>query len=370
MKDMFRILAINPGSTSTKVAVFENEEKVFDLNLDHASEELARFQEIPDQKDYRRAMIMKALESAGYRIEDMDAFVGRGGGMEPCEGGTYPVEGILLEHAATCHAVKHPSVLGAVLAHEFAVITGRPAYIVNPPDVDELQDVARITGIRGVYRQSRFHALNHKEVGHRAAALLGKQYEESNLIIAHIGGGISIAAHRRGRVVDVNDIVNGDGPMAPTRCGAIPVANVLSLLKDHSPVELKAKTTKNGGIVDLLGTSDMREVSTRMAQGDERARLMYDALIYQIGKAIGSSAAVLHGEVDAVVLTGGIAHDTYVVDSLRTMVGFLAPVLLFPGENEMEALAAGALRVLRGEEKLKVYNGEPAWKGFPWDQKP
>lgn len=365
MEKTFKILAINPGSTSTKVAVFQNDNKVFDLNLNHAAEDLAKFAEIPDQKVYRRDMIMDALQTGGYCIEKMDAFVGRGGGMEPCEGGTYPVEGILLEHAATCHAAKHPSVLGAVLAHEFAEATGKPAYIVNPPDVDELQDVARITGIKGVYRQSRFHALNHKEVGRRAAAANGKTYEESNLIIAHIGGGISVAAHRLGRVVDVNDIINGDGPMAPTRCGAVPVANVLALLKDHSAEELKAMTSKSGGVLNLLGTSDMRNVTARIADGDAFAKLVYDALIYQIGKAIGSCAAVLHGKVDSVVLTGGISHDAYVTESLKEMVGYIAPVQVFPGENEMEALAAGALRVLRGEETLKTYSGFPVWQGFP-----
>ena len=368
MEVVYRILAINPGSTSTKVAVFENEEKVFDLNLNHAVEELARFQEIPDQKDYRRAMIVDALEKAGYRIEDMDAFVGRGGGMESCQAGTYLVGGILLEHAATCHAAKHPSVLGAVLSFEFAMATGKPAYIVNPPDVDELEDVARITGIRGVYRQSRYHVLNQKETGRRAAIAIGKTYDESNLIVAHIGGGISIAAHRRGRVIDVNDIINGDGPMAPTRCGSIAVGSLLALLKDHSPEELKERTSKNGGVADLLGTSDMREVSARIAAGDEHAKLVYDAMIYQIGKAIGSCAAVLHGRIDAIVLTGGISYDAYAVESLREMISFLAPVLVYPGENEMEALAAGALRVLRGEEPLKHYDGLPAWKGFDWDK--
>ena len=368
MEAVYRILAINPGSTSTKVAVFENDEKLFDKNLSHAAEELAQFREIPDQKAYRRDMIIQALREAGFRLEDMDAFVGRGGGMEPCEGGTYPVEGILLEHAATCHAAKHPSVLGAVLSHEFAQATGKPAFIVNPPDVDELQDVARITGVRGVYRQSRFHALNHKEVGRRAAASLSGKYEQCNLIIAHIGGGISIAAHRQGRVVDVNDIINGDGPMAPTRCGGVPVAGILDLLKDHSPAEIREMTTKSGGIVSLLGTSDMREVSRRASAGDGKARLVYDAMLYQIGKAIGSCAAVLHGRIDAIVLTGGISYDAYAVESLREMISFLAPVLVYPGENEMEALAAGALRVLRGEEQLKHYDGLPAWKGFGWDK--
>ena len=369
MMQSFRILAINPGSTSTKVAVFEDEKKVLDRNIDHAAAELARFAEIPDQREYRRDRIVAALAEGGFSIDQMDAFVGRGGGMESCEGGVYPVEGILLEHAATCHTVKHPSVLGAVLAHEFAQAAGKPAYIVNPPDVDELQDVARITGVRGIYRQSRFHALNHKEVGHRAAAALGKTYETSDLIVAHIGGGVSVAAHRQGRVVDVNDIVNGDGPMAPTRCGAVPVAGVLELMRERPADQVKALTTKNGGVVDLLGTSDMRQVTARIAAGDRFAKLVYDALIYQVGKAIGSCAAVLHGRVDSVVLTGGIVHDSYVVDTLREMVGYIASIQVFPGENEMEALAAGALRVMRGQETLKVYTGEPVWKGFAFDEK-
>lgn len=364
MDKVYLILAINPGSTSTKVAVFKNNNKVFDLNIQHEAEELAKFKEIPEQKEYRRDMIIEALSAGGFRIGEMDVFVGRGGGMEPCEGGTYPVEGILLEHAATCHAAKHPSVLGAVLAHEFAGTTGKPAYIVNPPDVDELQDVARITGINGVYRQSRFHALNHKEVGHLSAKALGKKYEEANLVIAHIGGGISVASHRKGRVVDVNDIINGDGPMAPTRCGSISVGSVLELLKKHTVEEIKLKVIKSGGIVDLLDTSDVLEVSQKADAGDAYAKLIMDALIYQIGKAIGSCVAVLEGDVDSIVLTGGISRNQYVINGLKKMVSTFAQVQIFPGENEMEALAAGVMRILRGEEEVKHYDGKPVWNGF------
>lgn len=256
------------------------------------------------------------------------------------------------------------------MSHEFSELTGKPAYIVNPPDVDELQDVARLTGVKGRFNRSRFHALNQKEIGHRAAEGLGKRYEMCNFIIAHIGGGISIAAHRKGRVVDVNDIISGDGPMAPTRCGSLSALDMIELCFDggYTKQELLDLTRKTGGFVSLLGTSDTIEVEQRMKNGDSYAKLVYDAMIYQIGKCIGSMAAVLNGKVDMIVLTGGISHSKYVVDGLKKMCGFLAPLQVFAGEFEMEALAAGALRVLTGEEELKHYAGKPVFQGFEFDK--
>lgn len=356
-KEIIRILAINPGSTSTKIAIFENEDKVWQTNIEHAAEELARFAEIPDQLPYRRDTVLAAVRAAGYELNGIDVFVGRGGGLDPCEGGTYRVGGLLLEHARTCHAAKHPSTLGAVIANEFQLATGGQAFIVNPPDVDEFEPVARISGIKAAPRSSRCHTLNQKEVGHRAAKTLGSTYEQSNFVIAHIGGGISVAAHKKGRIVDTNDIINGDGPMAPTRSGQVAVNDIINMCfsGEYTQKQMKDLVTKSGGIMDHLGTSDMLEVERRIQAGDDYAKLVYEAMIYQVIKQIGAQAAVLGGAVDAVLLTGGIARAERVVNTIEAQTKFIAPLMVYPGEFEMEALANGALRVLRGIEKEKVY---------------
>ncbi|SHN63312.1 butyrate kinase [Desulfitobacterium chlororespirans] len=360
------ILAINPGSTSTKVAVFENETKIFSRTIVHAAEDLQDFPEIPDQLGYRKTMILQALREGGIALEQITAFVGRGGGLNPCQGGTYLVQGLLLEHARTCHTARHPAALGAVLAHELAGEYGKKAYIVDPPDVDEFEPVARITGLKTVCRQSRFHALNQKEVGRRAAADLGKAYEEINLVIVHMGGGISVTAHKQGKAVDSTDTINGDGPMAPTRAGQLPAADLAALCYSgrYTEREIGQLIVKNGGLVDHLGTSDVLEVKERIQQEDARAALIYEALAYQIGKAVGAYAAVLHGEVAAVVLTGGIARDQDLVGRISEMVRYIGPVMVYPGEFEMEALANGVLRVLAGQEQAKEYDGIPPWNGF------
>jgi butyrate kinase len=270
-----RILAINPGSTSTKVAVFEDEKELLSKSVDHDASVLARSEDVPGQIPLRKGAILDALESAGISLDSIDVFVGRGGGLDPCEGGTYVVEGILLEHARTCHAANHPSALGAVLSYEFASARGKPAYIVDPPDVDELMPVARISGLKEVPRESRFHALNQKEACRRAAAAIGKSYEESRFVAAHIGGGISVAAHLYGKVVDVNDIINGDGPMAPTRCGQISVKGIVDLCfgGKHSEKEIRSLISKSGGLVNHLGTSSILEALSLANGGDSCARL-------------------------------------------------------------------------------------------------
>ncbi|MDR0851441.1 MAG: butyrate kinase [Clostridiales Family XIII bacterium] len=353
------ILAINPGSTSTKIAIFKDEENLFQKNVEHSAEELAAFPDIPDQREYRRDMIIDAIAEAGFTISGIDAFVGRGGGLDPCEGGTYKAEGLLLEHARTCHAARHPATLGAVLADEFAKEGGKPAFIVDPPDIDELEPVARISGLKDFPRESRFHALNQREVARRAAAELGKTYETSRLVVGHLGGGVSVAAHKNGRVVDADDILGGDCPMAPTRAGQLTTLDVAKLCFSgaYDQKALLDLITKHGGVVDHLGTSDMQEVSQRAAEGDEYAALVFDALIYQVAKKIGAYAVALKGEVDAIVVSGGITYSDTVVSGLRSYLSFIAPLFVYPGEFEMEALANGALRVLRGEEEAKVYTG-------------
>ena len=364
----FKIFAINPGSTSTKIAMFEGEKETFSKNVSHDAEKLKEFKEISDQFEYRKETILKELDAAGISLEGVDAFSARGGGLVNVEGGVYRIGETLLHHARIGYTVKHPATLGAQLADAFAKEYGGQAFVVNPPDVDEFQDVARVTGLKGVYRESRIHALNQKEIGIRCAALKGVKYEDLNLIICHIGGGISVTAHRQGKMADSNDIANGDGPMAPTRCGQLPVKNVIELCfsGQYTQKDMYNKMTKTGGLVDHLGTSDAREVRSMMEQGNAYAKLIYDAMIYQIGKTAGSMAAVLHGKVDGIVLTGGISHDQYLVDKLSEMIGFIAPITVMAGEFEMEALAAGAIRVLSGQEAAKEYTGVPVWKGFDY----
>lgn len=362
----YKIFAINPGSTSTKVALFEGDKALFSVNVSHDAEKLKTFRDISDQFEYRKQTILEEIAKAGYPLEDVDAFVGRGGGLVSLPGGTYTVNDILYEHARVGFTVKHPAMLGPQFAKYFADLYGAKAFVVNPPDVDEFTDLARVTGWKGVYRESRIHALNQKEIGIRYAASRNKKYEEMNLIICHIGGGISVTAHERGKMVDSNDIAQGDGPMAPTRAGAIPVKDVVKACFSgaYTEKEMYERITKTGGLVDHLGTSDAREVGAMMKEGNRYAALIYDAMIYQIGKYAGSMAAVLKGKVDGIVFTGGISHDKYLVDKLSEMLSFIAPVTVMAGEFEMEALAAGAVRVLRGEEKAKEYTGVPVWNGF------
>ena len=362
----YKVCAINPGSTSTKVAVFVDDKKVFSANVAHDAEELKKYKEISDQFDYRKDTILKELEKAGQDISDCDAFSGRGGGLVSCTGGTYTVNDKLFEHAKIGYTIKHPATLGPQLAKYFAEIYGAKAFVVNPPDVDEFSDLARVTGLKGIYRESRIHALNQKEIGIRYAASKGKKYDEMNLIICHIGGGVSVTAHEQGKMVDSNDIAQGDGPMAPTRCGTIPVKDVIDMCFSgkYSSDEMYKKLTKSGGLVDHLGTSDALEVCKRIKEGDAYAKLIYDAMIYEIGKYVGSMATALKGKVDGIVLTGGIAHDKYLTDKLIEMIGFISEVTIMAGEFEMEALAAGAVRVLSGKEEAKEYTGHPVWNGF------
>ncbi len=358
------ILTINPGSTSTKIAVFENTTKAFSLDVVHDAATLDSFPGVLDQLEYRKKMILGALEAQGYSLEDFDAFSGRGGGMDPCTGGTYEVTPVVI--ASARKNSFHPAALGTILAHQFAQRAGVKAFMVNPPDVDEFQPVARVTGLQGVYRESRLHALSHKEVGKLAAKRLGRAYEETNLIIAHIGGGISVAAHRAGRIVDADDLMNSDCPMAPTRVGHLSMGKVVELCfsGEYTKKELKALMHKSGGFVSHFGTSDALEIEQRMEAGDSKAELVFNGMVYQIGKRIGAFSAVLHGKVDAIVLTGGIARSEILVRGLKSMVGHIADFIVIPGELEMEALAAGAYRVLVGEEEPKVYTGEPVWKGY------
>lgn len=366
-KRPWRVLVINPGSTSTKVGLFEGDSVVFVKSIDHDAAKLVEFPTVSDQMPYRRDMIVEALEEHGQSLDGIDAFVGRGGGLLPLEGGTYEINDTMLDHAYRgANGVQHPAQLGSQLAHAFAEEAGgRPAFVVNPPDTDELCDSARMTGAAGVYRHVHLHALNLKETAIRHAASLGKRYDECNFVVCHIGGGISISAHEHGCMIDGNDIVGGEGPMTPTRCGSLPVVEVLDLIEHgRTTSEVRSLCMKNGGFVDLLGTSDAREVQSRALVGDLAARRVWDAMTYQLCKWIGAMACSLGGEVDGILLGGGMVHSKELVSEIRERCEWIAPVTAYPGEFELEAMAAGANRVLDGEEQARDYTGVPVFAGF------
>ena len=360
----YKVLAINPGSTSTKVAIFKGTEKLLSTNISHAAEELAQFPGISDQREYRTNIIKGIIADSGVDISDLDAVVGRGGGLMASDGGVYGINEVLYDHAVRgANGVQHPAQLGPQIAKMFADQIGCPAFVVNPPDTDEVIPEARMTGLHGVFRNVHLHALNQKETAIQHAKSMGKKYEDCNFVVAHIGGGTSIAAHRKGKMIDGNDIVGGDGPMTPTRCGSIPVAEVLKYAyrEGADPKAVKAVCTKSGGFVDLLGTSDAIEVSNRAAAGERFPKLVWDTMIFQIIKQIGAMAAILEGDVDGVLLGGGMVHNKELVERITKACSFIAPVTAYPGEFEMEAMASGAARVLDGDEELKTYTGELNW---------
>lgn len=359
----YKILTINPGSTSTKIAVFEGEKAIYSKNVSHDAAELAKYKEVSDQLPYRKQMVLDVLKEFGGSLEEVSAVVGRGGGLLAVEGGVYEINDTLLDHARKgANGIQHPAQLGPQLAKEFADAFDCPAYVVNPPDTDELEPIARMTGIKGVYRNVHLHALNLKETAIQHAQKIGKRYEDCNFVVCHIGGGISVSAHRKGRMIDGNDNVGGEGPMAPTRCGAVPVMELVKYCySGKSEKDVKALCMKTGGFVSHLGTSDALEVSERAAKGEKIPKLVWDTMIYQIIKEIGAMAAVLYGDMDAILLGGGMVHNEELVARITKACGFLAPITAYPGEFEMEAMAAGAIRVLNGDEKIKEYTGKSLW---------
>ncbi len=356
---MYRILVINPGSTSTKLAVFENEKEVLRDTIRHSAEELAPFEKITDQYEFRKNVIMEFLKKAGYGIRDFDAVVGRGGLVRPIPSGTYEVDDLMLSELREGKFGEHASNLGALIANELAKEAGVGAYIVDPVVVDEMMDIAKYSGHPDFTRKSIFHALNQKAMARKVAKELGKSYDQVNVIVAHMGGGISIGAHKKGKVVDVNNALDGDGPFTPERSGTLPMTQLIDLCYSgkYTLDDVKKLIKGRGGLVAYLGTNDAIEVQRRIEDGDEYAALVYKALAHQVGKWIGKMAAALDFDVDAIVLTGGLAYDSEnLVKWIKGMVSFIAPVYVYPGGDEERALAEGALRVLRGEEKTKRYS--------------
>jgi len=349
-------LIINPGSTSTKLGIFEDETLLFEETLRHTTEEIAQFDRIVDQKDFRKKMILDFLAAKDVDVKSFDVIVGRGGLLKPIPSGTYAVTDALVHDLEIALGGEHASNLGGILAREIADEIGVPSYIVDPVVVDELMDIARVSGVPELPRVSIFHALNQKAVAKRYAKEVGKPYELLNLIVVHMGGGVSVGAHTDGKVVDVFNALSGDGAFSPERAGAVPPGALVEMCFSgkYEKKEIMKKLIGNGGFNAYLNTNDAREVAKK-AEEDEYAKIVFDAFILQVAKDIGSMAAVLYGKVDQIILTGGIAYGKYVTEEIANRVKFIAPVTIYPGEDELLALAQGALRVMNGEENAKVY---------------
>jgi butyrate kinase len=357
MNEIYKLLIINTGSTSTKIAVFDNEKPVMEHTLRHTKEELAPYESIIDQYVFRKSAILDTLKEREINAAEICAVIGRGGLLRPMEGGTYRVNQQMLEDLKCGVIGQHASNLGAIIGNEIAVELGVQSFIVDPVVVDEMEEIARISGMPEIRRMSIFHALNQKAVARRASKDLGKKYEEINLIVAHMGGGISVGAHKKGRVIDVNNALDGEGPFSPERTGGIPIGSLVKLCYsgEFTLEEMKKKITGNGGMLAYLGTNDGREVTKRIESGDQSAELIYKAMAYQVSKEIGACATVLKGKVDAICITGGLAYDKQLTSWIKEYVDFIGTVIIYPGEDEMIALGEGGLRVLRGEEKVKEY---------------
>lgn len=353
-----RILTINPGSTSTKIAVFEDKTQTFVTNIRHSVEDLSHFASVTDQFEFRKNLVVETLRVNGIAI-DFDAVVGRGGLLKPIPAGVYEVNDVMLGEMA--HPMRqHACNLGCRIAYDIAAgIDGCRALIADPGVVDEMDDVARVTGSPIMPRITTWHALNQRAIGRRHASEAGggKRYEDMNLIICHLGGGISIGAHRRGRCIDVNNALDGDGPFSPERAGTLPAGSLIGLCYSgrYTIEALKKRISGKAGLAAHLGTTDVPAIVEKIRSGDKKAELVLNGMIYQIAKSVGGAAVALHGEVDAILLTGGMAYSDYVTSRVGKRVDFIAPVFVYPGEDEMLALALNGLGALNGDIAIKEY---------------
>lgn len=354
------MLVINPGSTSTKIAIYHNESELYDATIHHSMEELGRYDRIADQYELRKKSVLDALCTAEIKAERLSAVVGRGGLIHPVQGGTYAVNERMLADLQVGVLGEHASNLGGIIAAEIARELNIPSFIVDPVVVDEMADIARYSGIPEIQRKSIFHALNQKAVARRAAERRGGSYESFSFIVIHLGGGITVGAHHHGRVIDVNDGLNGDGPFTPERSGGLPALSLVKLCfsGDYTHDSLKKRIKGNGGLVAYLDTNDGREIARRIEGGDTRARDIFAGMAYQVAKEVGAMATVLRGNVDAILITGGLAHNEQFCRWIEERVSFIAPIERFPGENEMSALAEGAIRVLSGVDRALEYRGD------------
>ncbi|WP_147802856.1 butyrate kinase [Alkalicoccus halolimnae] len=358
MERNYRVLAINPGSTSTKIGIFDNKHEILIKTIRHDRTELADYKTIIDQHSFRKKAILTSLDQAGINLSKLAAVVGRGGLLRPIEGGTYLINNSMLSDLKEGVSGQHASNLGGMIAHEIAEQLNIYSFIVDPVVVDELDEVARVSGFSDFNRKSIFHALNQKAVAREAAEELGRPYEDLRFIVCHMGGGITVGSHCYGKVIDVNNGLHGEGPFSPERAGTVPAGDLVSLCfsGEYYADEIMKKIVGRGGLAGLLGTNDAVEVERRIDTGDEKAEMIYEAMAYQVAKEIGANAAVLSGKVDAIILTGGLAYGKQFVQKISTRVQWIADIIVKPGENELEALNAGAQRILNGQEKPKNYN--------------
>ena len=361
----YRILVINPGSTSTKISLFDDERCVFEQSRFHDAPALLKYPHVNGQMPFRRQVILDILKEEGVDPASIDVFVGRGGSAYSQPGGVTHVDQRLADDTeAAVGGSEHPAKLGVMLAWRFAQEFGKPAYTLNPTNVDEYGDLARLTGIRGVYRVSHSHVLNQKAVAEYHAERMGRRYEDCRFIVAHIDGGITVSAHDHGRMVDGSMGADGEGAFSPTRIGSVPVLSLLDYLETHSADDVRRMCSRSGGFVSLFGTSNSDTVHSLVDQGDPKACLVWNTMIYQICKMIGEMSTVLCGQVDGILLTGGLMRFADIQEGIRTRCGWIAPVHVYPGEMEQEALAGAVLKVLRGQAEAHVYSGRPVWNGF------
>jgi len=355
---MIRILAINPGSTSTKFAVYFDDKCVLKKIIRHSLDELLGYNEIVDQFDFRKGLIIDVLMEEGIDVDSIKYIIGRGGLTYPIESGVYRVNNLMLEHVRKGVLGKHASNLGPLLADFIAhQIPDAKAYIADPVVTDEMEDIARISGHPKFERRSIFHALNQKATARNHAQRVGKSYEELHLIVVHLGGGISVGAHKKGRVIDVNNALDGEGAFSPERSGTLPTGQLTELCfsKNFSADQIRSMLVGEGGFVGYLGTNDAKEVENLANSGNEKACIIQEALFYQVSKMIGEMAVVFEGKVDAILLTGGMAYSKSITNYIKSKTTFIAPLFIYPGEDELEALARNALRAARGEVKVKEY---------------
>jgi butyrate kinase len=357
------ILIINPGSTSTKIAVYQAGEMQVSESVRHSAEELKPFKTIWDQYDFRKNAILKVLDDSGLELSDFDAIVCRGGNVKPLPGGIYAICPEMIKDMRSGIYGRHPTNVGGVVGYDLGRELGIPVFTMDPPMTDELCDEARLSGIPEIPRLSSFHALNQKATARKVATeMMDSSYDQVNMIVVHMGGGISVGAHRKGKVIDVNNALDGDGPFSPERAGTVPAGDLVSLCfsGEHSENEIRKMLTGGGGLVAYLGTTSGIDITQRISEGDVKAKAVFDTMAYQTAKEIGACAAVLNGEVDAIAITGSLAYSDYLIDKMREKIAFIAPIYLNPGENEMEALFEGTMRYYNDEEELSIYRGDAA----------
>ncbi len=362
-----KLLIINPGSTSTKISVFDEYQELFVESVFHDAPELLQFPHVNGQVPFRKQVIIDILKKHGLEPKDIDVYVGRGGAAYPQRTGvTYIDETLYKDTWDGVGGSEHAAKLGVLIAYEMCKEFGGQMYTLNPTNIDEYNDYARLTGIKGVYRNAQAHPLNQKAIAQKHAESMGKKYEDCNFVVAHIDGGITINAHDHGRMTDGNVGAGGDGAFTPTRIGSVPVLPLLDYIEAHSVQEVRTMCSRSGGFVSYFGTSDAKVVHRLVEENDPKAVLVWNTMIYQCCKQIGAMSTVLEGKVDGILLTGGLVRYADIVDGIKQRCGWIAPISVYPGEMEQEAMAYAVLKVLHGEAEAIRYPGKPVWEGFPF----